>query len=813
GDIETRWAQGAITQENARRLWRLLPTSVDALIKLGPDLIDSFVSGESIQTRASIYAPQGADWLQRLGTHINHKRAQPAPINIQHSDLQKDLFEQYTKVLQRIASRKPILVVLDDLHWADLASISLLFHLGRRIEGQRILIVGVYRPDQLARGRDGEQHPLIQVVTEFKRKFGEIEIDLDHGDEIEGKQFVEAFLNTEPNRLSEDFRRTLYQHTGGHPLFTIELIRQMQVQGDLQKDEHGRWVAGSALNWDKLPVKVEAVIAGRINRLPADLKDTLSIASVEGEQFTAEVIAQVKGVDERAIVHQLSAELDKRHLLVEARTIQRVAQQRFSRYHFRHHLFQKYVYDSLDNVQRALLHERVGNAMEDLYGGKTDRIALRLARHFERAGVAEKAIGCLLQAAEHAKKQSANREAIAHLSRALNLLKELPDDRDRRERELALQISIGAPLVATKGYTAPEAEQTFERARELCEQIEDASQLATALWFLWSFYLVRAKYAAARDLAEQIHALARSNQDPNLMLVAHWTLGITLVHLGEFLSALEQLDRAVEAYDSKAHHHLTYLYGQNPGVTCLTYSAYTLWFLGFPDQALQRSQQALILAKESEHPYSLSFAHGMLAVFHALRREVEASQANAQEAIRISKQAGFPFLLAVGLVLRGWARAESGKTSLTTGQIRRGIDAMDIIGAELGRPIFHFFLAQAFRRGGEIVEGLSVVDEAIELVIRNGEHLNESELYRLKGELLETQGEAESEIVACLQQAVEIARNQHAKLLELRGLLSMSKYWERGEKPGEIQAELAEIYAWFTEGFDVADLEEARERL
>jgi DNA-binding SARP family transcriptional activator len=287
GDVEAKWAAGAMTRDHARRLWHTLPVTAQALVEAGPDLIDSFVLRAALLERVMTSAqwPGRADWLSRLDELVPRR---PTAVSTAPGPQQSDLFNQYTRVLQVLAQRAPLLLVVDDLQWADQGSISLLFHLGRQLEGNRILIVGAYRPEDVALGRDGARHPLEPVVNEFQRVVGGITVDLG---QAESRGFVDALLDSEPNRLALPFRDMLYRQTLGHPLFTIELLRGLQERGDLLKDQEGHWLEGPALDWERLPARVEAVIAERIGRLAQPLQAALRVASVEGEVFTAEVVS------------------------------------------------------------------------------------------------------------------------------------------------------------------------------------------------------------------------------------------------------------------------------------------------------------------------------------------------------------------------------------------------------------------------------------------------------------------------------------------------------------------------------------------
>ncbi|MGD8397565.1 MAG: AAA family ATPase, partial [Anaerolineae bacterium] len=532
GDVEAQWAAGEMTGEQARRLWHLLPLAVQALMGVGPDLIDLFVPGTALLKRAAAFAPLGADWLAELESVVTRQEAGPHNPGLQQSAL----FEQYTQVLRALACQRPLLLALDDLQWADGGSVNLLFHLGRRIAGSRILILGAYRPAEVALGRPAtplpggmdetgahhmvawDRHPLAPVVNEFKRTFGEIEVDLERaadrqagGRQTRGRFFVDAFLDSEPNRLGEVFRETLYQHTRGYPLFTVELLRGMQERGDLVRDGEGRWVAGPSLDWETLPARVEAVIAERIGRLPDRLRDTLSVASVEGETFTAEVVARVRAADEGETVRCLSDTLDKRYRLVGARGIVRLDGQWLSRYRFRHILFQKHLYNCLDPVRRVHLHQAVGRALERLYAEEeqqTGAAAPQLARHFQEAGIAQKAVGYLQQAGERAQRLYANEEAIGYFRRALGLVKDTrPAGAPKRWQQAAavrLHERLGDVLAWTGDHDSARAAYQAALAHLPGEEAMGQADLYRKTGYTWRVQRQYDKALQAYDLAQAV---------------------------------------------------------------------------------------------------------------------------------------------------------------------------------------------------------------------------------------------------------------------------------------------------------------------
>ncbi|NIS79330.1 MAG: AAA family ATPase, partial [Anaerolineales bacterium] len=269
GDLESRWAARRISRQEATRLWEAMLVAAREVVEVSPDLIDVFVSGRGLLSRVRTAVEGSAPWIERLASLTKGDRPSTSGLD------QRNLFDQVEVVLAEIADRKPMVLVLDDLQWVDSASIDLLFHLGRRLAGRRILIVGAYRPEEIALGRGGEPHPLQTLLAELKRQYGEVWIDLGKVQDEEGRSFVESYLDSEPNQLSEGFRKSLFMHTGGHPLFTVELLRDLQERGDLILDEEGRWVEGNELDWSILPARVEGVIEERIGRLEEALRETL----------------------------------------------------------------------------------------------------------------------------------------------------------------------------------------------------------------------------------------------------------------------------------------------------------------------------------------------------------------------------------------------------------------------------------------------------------------------------------------------------------------------------------------------------------
>ncbi len=804
GDIEGMWAGGLITASHASRLWEAMPITLSALVDFAPNLIDTFIPAQALQKRIAKLESHDAPWLSRLVEIISN----PHQVNLD----KKQIFAQYTAVLKGIAAERPLLFVLEDLHWVDASSISLLFHLSRELGDSPILMLGTYRPEEMALDWGDIRHPLADIVGELKRQHGDIWLDLGNISTQEGRQFVNAYLDTQPNKLSQAFREALFHQTGGHALFTTELLRHMQERGDIYRDKNNYWISGDVVEWETLPAKVEGAIEQRISRLAKELQAILRVASVEGEIFTAEVVAQVLRRNERKLVHQLSRELGDQHRLVGAQTLEQVRGQRFSRYRFRHQLIQHYLYHNLDETERAYLHEDVGKVMETLYREQTEKAAVQLARHFHKAGFIGKAVSYLLQAGKQSQRLSAFQEAINHLNKALDLLMGLPDTPERAQQELMVQITLGNVLIASKGYAAPVVKQTYDRARELCEYVGETPQLFPVLYGLWAFYGLGAEHKAAYEVAEQFLRRAQRKNDDAAIMVAYRALGSTCSLLGNPIQGRAYQEQSLALYDPGQHRHLAYIYGQDPCVGALLYLSIDLWPLGYPDQARRKIEMALNLARELSHPLTSAYALSAATIVYVNLMEPQNVQNCAKEAIALCKEYGIPFFLHWSKLNQGAALVQQGQVEEGITQMSQGLFEFRAMGAGAAIPSFLANLANGYKMAGRVSEGLTTIAEALDIVQETGELISKSELYRLMGELLLMQDQAGAEVEAetCFLKAIEIARRLNGKSLELRASVSLCRFWQKQGRNEKARQTLARIYSWFTEGFDTFDLKEAR---
>jgi tetratricopeptide (TPR) repeat protein len=474
GAVDERGAKGVATEENTQRLRDFLRVSKTLISEIAPDLIDMFVPGVGLVTKAgAIVAGERGSLRQRLTPRPIATVGEASPMADQGR-----VFEQVTAVLLEMARQRPLILILEDVHWIDESSAGLLFHLSRRLESSRILIVCTYRSEELAFARTEWRHPLPKIVSEIKRQYGDVSVVLGDESPEEIRGFVDALIDSEPNRIDAEFRRQLQERTRGHALFATELLRDMQERGDLVRDDSGHWVAGPSLNWNALPARVEGVLEERIARIRTEVQELLTIASVEGETFTAQVISRLKQLDERQLLRILNQELDQQHRLVSEAGIDRVGTTRISQFRFRHQMFRSYFYGTLGASERELLHEDVASVLERLYEGKTEKIAVQLAHHYDFARMDVKAAQTYLLAGQGALGMYANREALVLADKGLKCLNR--SDETREHTNLLLELNLLRAEALRRDGHFVECMAAFRQTAELATAFGAPEALAHA---------------------------------------------------------------------------------------------------------------------------------------------------------------------------------------------------------------------------------------------------------------------------------------------------------------------------------------------
>jgi class 3 adenylate cyclase/predicted ATPase len=684
------------------------------------------------------------------------------------------------------AERQPVLVAWEDLHWADPTTLEVLGLVVEQAPTVPMLHVLTYRPE-FSPPWPPRSHMTPLVLNRLERPQVEALITQRAGGKALPAEVVQHIVTK----------------TDGVPLYVEELTK-MLLASPILRDEADQYVLTGPLRTVAIPDTLQDALMARLDQLNT-AKEVAQLGSVLGREFAYELLQAIAPQDEDT----LQAGLAK---LVAAELLYQRGRPPRARYIFKHALIQDAAYASLLKSTRQHVHQQVAQVLEAYFPTLVETQPELVAQHYTVAGCTEQAVTYWQQAGHRAMQRSANVEAIAHLRQGIELLATLPDTPERLQAELTFQTTLGPALMATRGYAAPEVAATYHRARELCEQAGDTAALFPGLYGMWLLYLGRAEHETAREFGEQCLSLARCLDDPALLLEAHYALGVSWFYLGQLSQAHAHLEQGIRLYDPHQHHALAFHYGNgDPGAGCLAYAGWTLWILGYPDQALARANEALTLAQHLEHSYTLARALYWTTLLHQLRREWQVVSERAATAITVATAQQVALVLAPGPIMRGWALAMQGHGAEGLTQLSQGLDTYQATGAVFQRPHFLSMLAEAHRGLGQPEAGLTALSEALTLVEKTGERYYEAELHRLKGELLLQHAAPEvTHAETCFQHAIHIAQSQQAKSWELRATTSLAKLWQQQGKRQEAHDLLAPVYNWFTEGFDTADLQEAK---
>ncbi len=801
GQVEYRWAAGSISQDLAHRLWRLMAYSGRALTQDGPDLVGTFLPAKELFQRASMVTQAETSWLSDLQSLAN------SPLGGVLSS-QQDLLKQYCRVLAVIARQAPLLLIVDDLQWADQSSLALLFQISHELKDSRILLVVAFRPLDAEQSSGATTTALAGLIDELRVAHGDITINLD---DLEERDLIDAYLDLEPNILDDAFRQELFRYTHGHPLFTIEMLYGMQERGDLVKNAASQWEVSPALRWDKIPARVEAVIAERLRHLPRPLIELLQVASIEGEYFTGEVAAKVLGLDEQQALVLLSSELDRHYKLVLADSTQKLNENRISRYRFRHILYQRYLYSQLNLIERSHLHERIGRILEQHFSSIIDEIAVELAVHFELADCPLKAIRCLNIAARRAAKVSSFEDAITKIDKAREMLKCQPESLERDQLELELLMSLIVPLELARSFAAPELGIVCDRMTELTNKLPLDPGIFPVYVALGSYYLVRAEYKKALASILLGAKLAKTSEDEFNMHFVDYGRGFGVVWLGKFKEALPQFDQMIEFYDPAKHGEIHHLIGTDPCMDSLIWSSWTLWLLGYPDKALERSQKAIELGLALKDPGCLAMSQDLAIYLHLLMNETSGVPDLIQSLSEVLAQHRLPLFSTNLEFTKGYYKTLSGDIITGLEEMKKGIDDYQGIGMRNMLSMLYTLLAQAYLDANQLSQAAQMVQKAEDFIEETDERFYQAETLRVKGELLLRQSpDGIQEVEDTISKAMQVACDQAAKSLELRAAMSLTRLWKKQDRLLEAYQLLNDVYIWFTEGFNTPDLQEAR---
>ena len=704
-----------------------------------------------------------------------------------------------------ITRENPLVLFFDDVHWTDASTIDLLSHLATKFDSTRILVIVTYRPTEMLLLK----HPFIGVKRDLQGRAlcREIEVDFLSSADVERYIGLEFLGNSFPR----EFAGLIRSRTEGNPLFMVDLLRYLRDRKVIIKTngDAGWRLAQSVpdLNW-KIPQSVNSVIERKIDQLGDRDREVLTVAAVQGYEFDSAALSSALEAD-GVEVEETFDRLERVHAFARC-----VGEDELSggtltvRYRFVHVLYQNALYARLTPTRRVALSMALAHGIESLYGDRISAIAAQLAFLYETARNEDRASDYFLLAAQNAQGIFANQEAIGLARRGLALLNKIPESAERTKKELDLQITLAFSLLCTLGYAAPETGSNMERARELCEHLSDTASLVPVIFGLWTYYISKGDMTIARRTAQLLCNISQNVHDPAVTIGAKAAMGTSLSHHGDFVAALQQFQDSSKVYDITQHGRYVQMYRLDPHIHAQGIFVRTLCLLGFPHQARQKADETLTLGRTLSSPLSLAFCHCLVIQVFQFLHQVERAKEIGEECIALCSEHGILLERAWVSCCYGWAIAQIGRVEEGIEIARTALNSQLSVGAQVARPQFLAVFAETLWHGGQCVEAMQATEEGLAVSARNGELYYDAELWRLKGELLKMQCKT-TEAESCFQKALEISRQQAAKSLELRASTGLARLWQKQDRRNEAHQLLSGIYAWFTEGFDTADLKEA----
>lgn len=767
------------------------------------DALEGLLRADARGVLARLLIEVAPNWYAQVAPALEpetpHARA---PAAVQAAS-QERLKRELNLFLREVCRLRPLVLVLDDLHWVDASTIDILSYVANQMSTSQMLIVTTCRPSELHVAK----HPFgpLKLDLQARGLCREVSLGLLTQDDIE--QFLA--LEFPGHRFPPAFGQFVHAKTEGSPLFMVDLLHYLRAKQVIVA-ENGGWTLGGALPdlARDLPESVRSMIERKIEQLGDADHQLLAAAAVQGYECDAPIVAEVLGTDPAAVEERLDA-LERIHGFVR-----RLREHQFPdgtlavRYRFVHGLYQNALYARLTSTRRAALSRTVAEALLGHYRDRSAEVATEVALLFEAARDVARAVEYFAAAAERAARVHAHGEAVALARRGLGLLDGLPDALERKTRELALQLRLSFSAQVTAGYADREAGAGMSRARAICHQLGDSPYLFAAVYGLWLFHLNTGLMPATREFAEQLVRLADVTGDPALLFGAHGLLGVSLHYLGELVSAQEQLDRAFELYDHAQRDRYCAVYGLNIGALVGSDLSRNSWLLGYPTRALRTLDQTLSLGRESD-PAAQAVTISCVSV-HQLRREVRETEARASACIGACDEHGIWSQRKWAAIQRGWAAARQGAVEEGIAQMRENLGALRAVGQLVCIPFFLGMLTDALAQAGRIKEGLQAVQEGLEMVAATHERFYEAELHRLRGELLLDASGDRPTAESCFREALAVAGRQQAKSFELRAAMSLGRLWQQQGKQDDARALLTPIYGWFTEGFETPDLQDAK---
>jgi serine/threonine protein kinase/predicted ATPase len=761
-------------------------------------------TGESFDALIRGVAPS---WYAQLSTHVEESATNGTARTAVSAPSPERMKRELGTLLEQISRIQPLVLVIDDLHWADVSTIDMLNYLAGRFSAMRIFVLTGYRPSDMLL----TQHPFLGIRTNLETRglFEEIALAFLGPDDVAEYLAVQFPGNTFP----ADLATVIHTRTDGSPLFMGDLVRYLRDTGGIVEDG-GAWRLAQdvPVSPDSLPSTVRAMITRKIEQVDADDRRLLEAASVQGHEFDSTIIGEALDMDVLQVEDRLER-LERVHVFIRQGEEAEFPDRTLTlKYQFVHVLYQNVLYDSLRPTRRVALSSRIARALSAHHGSDTAGVAGRLAVLYEAAREFAASARHFLMAAQRAVSLFGYPEALALAERGLRALEGLPDGPDRQQLELGLQMIRGHAQRAVKGWAAPELERTFARARELCQQLNDPPELFPVLWNLAFFDMIRGDLGAVRNQTVTLMAQAEAAGEPAYLMAVHHIAGVTCEFLGDVVESTRLLERARELHEPTQHQAYTAMFGIDPGMIARSMSARPLWSLGYPDRALERSRETIALGRMQQQPVTLVFALVVAQGVHVYRGEAAEAIALGDEIIALCREYEFPQEAEWASAFQGSALALQGRADLGMARLQQSLDALQALGSGLVRTMFLSLLADAACRAGEVEQGLTAVAEGFAHAERTLEGGFIGELHRTRGQLLLLAGDDDA-AEQSLREAVAYARKQQARSIELRAATALAKcLLVRGAR-AEARSALEPVYAWFTEGHGTTDLTAAKSLL
>ena len=708
-----------------------------------------------------------------------------APLDLSATQQREQTLDALAGWLLEEAERTPALFVWEDLHWADPTTLELLGVCIEQSPTVSMLNVLIYRPAFVPPWPQ-RSHMTPITLTRLERP----------------EVYTLIMCNTDSKTLPEDVVEHIVDKTDGVPLFVEELTKAI-LESDLLREVADRYVLTGVLSELAIPATLQDSLMARLDRLPT-IREIAQLGAVIGREFSYGMMQAISLMDEVDLQNGLG-------LLVEAELLYVRGRPPRAKYIFKHALVQDAAYHSLLRRSRQQYHQQVAEALEAGFPETVEMHPELLAHHYTEASLPESAISYWQRAGELAAKLSAYLESIAHCTRGLDCIETLPKSTVLDRQELALQITIGVPLTATKGYGAPETAAHYQRARELCEQLEEIHQLLPVIYGQWLDSAARGDYHTAREFGEELLHFAAQQEETGPVVVGHRTIAWTDLLRGELRLSQTHVDQGLSLYDEERQRSLVFQYAHDSKVALLGCSACLDWLRGYPERALETSHEAIAYARLIDHSMSLAYALCYAGVVPmAFLRDPIAVMTAANELTELSKKQAFSFRYTTGTVLLGWCQAQGGCAEEGITLMQKALADLDRAEQNYARTLYIALFAEAALANGMDQEASRALSMAFDLVERTGERWWEAELHRLRGQILTKTNGRTQEAEICYQNALQIAREQGARSLELRAATSLSQLWFDQNKEQDARNLLEPVYDWFTEGFDTPDLKDAR---